>query len=225
MKDFKLDELLKELCVERKIFNSEADFQFALAWKIKENYKDFKVFLEYYFDTGESEKEKKSKMYVDIMLKKDDRFIPIELKYRKKKLKKVYKDDYSNQEIFLTEQSAQDQGRYWFLYDVHRIEKIKDILGERFEKGYAVFLTNDKSYKTAPTKKTKCYDFRIDEKRGVIEKNTFLNWAEDTAESSKGNGGFELKNNYYLNWENYSILPDYEYDDSRVFNYLLIPIE
>jgi hypothetical protein len=36
----KLKEILGELSIKRPVFESEDDFKFSLAWKIKEEYKD-----------------------------------------------------------------------------------------------------------------------------------------------------------------------------------------
>ncbi len=47
MKEFLIEEILKKLSGIRPIFHSESDFQFALAWKINDMYRDFNIRLEY----------------------------------------------------------------------------------------------------------------------------------------------------------------------------------
>ena len=74
MKNFDIKMVMGKLSSERKVFHSEADFQFSLAWKIKENYPEYEIFLEWPVSI------KKQIIYVDIVLEKDDKIIPIELK-------------------------------------------------------------------------------------------------------------------------------------------------
>lgn len=57
-----IEELLKALAKERKLFWSEADFQFAFAWKIQQRFPDAKVRLERGFHLPDSTKT----AYVDI---------------------------------------------------------------------------------------------------------------------------------------------------------------
>lgn len=67
---------LIELSRTRKIFHSEADFQFALAWEIQKRYPDAKVRLEY------CPIEIEPAMHVDILVILDGNWYPIELKYK-----------------------------------------------------------------------------------------------------------------------------------------------
>lgn len=70
--------ILDNLRRERKLFHSEADLQFSLAWVIKKLYNDdVKIRMEYPFRNNNSNK------YFDILLYwKDEGIIPIELKYK-----------------------------------------------------------------------------------------------------------------------------------------------
>lgn len=133
-----------------KIFQSEAQFQFDLAWKINEilrdnDLNDFKVCLEY---LSAENSDKNKRMYTDILLYNETskEFIPIELKY------KTASGDFGG--IRLTHHGACDLGRFDFLWDVQRIHILKNRdrgyrISENLGKmlfGYAVLLTNDKSY-------------------------------------------------------------------------------
>ncbi|MEG0826687.1 MAG: hypothetical protein RR404_04390, partial [Bacilli bacterium] len=79
---FNIELVMSKLKQRRKIFTSEADFQFELATVIKEEYPKTKIRLEYCpeFD---------SNMHIDILIIIDDNWIPIELKYKTKGCKKV----------------------------------------------------------------------------------------------------------------------------------------
>lgn len=67
--------------------------------------------------------------------------IPIELKYKTKLTRTMG----NGENILLKAQSAQDCGRYDFLYDIQRMEGIKES-SYPTEKAYAVMMTNDSGY-------------------------------------------------------------------------------
>ena len=153
-----LSTIIKKLWEEGKIFQSEAQFQFTLAWKLKEHF-DCEVKLEDLTVIIDG----KQKIYTDIVLVKKDYRVAIELKYKTAPLK------YGDTTLF--DDGAADVGRYDFLWDVNRIELLvnpsakipieceinKNVLGkiilpeaykvqEKYEKGYAIILTNEEKY-------------------------------------------------------------------------------
>ena len=69
------------LSYKRKIFHSEADFQFALAWEIQELNPTCHVRLEYVPAAIVPT------MHIDIFVHQKSEMIPIELKYLKKRIK------------------------------------------------------------------------------------------------------------------------------------------
>jgi len=77
----KIYEIMKKLSMERPVFHSEADFQHALAWKIHEECPDYNIRLENRKVVNGKE------IYFDIFIFKDAEMIPIELKYKTRKLK------------------------------------------------------------------------------------------------------------------------------------------
>ena len=83
---FDLGLIVHKLKERRKIFVSEADFQLELAWTIKENYPNAKIRLEYcpIFDLN---------MHIDILVIMNNKWYPIELKYKTKGCKKVIDDE------------------------------------------------------------------------------------------------------------------------------------
>lgn len=167
-----LSNILKDFGNEgtKKIFQSEAQFQFELAWKFQELYdckaklEDLTIVIEER-DSNISKKGKlkRQKIYTDIVLEKDDYRIAIELKYKTAEL------DFESDNILLFDHSAVDLGRYDYLWDVNRIEllvyydkKYKSeqlIEGKRrscelvyrnfdraYDKGFAILLTNEQKY-------------------------------------------------------------------------------
>lgn len=128
-----LIDIMKSFGDENTIFCSEADFQFCLAWKIKEKLGNkAEVILEYPQTT------KKRINYIDLCVVYDGKKHFIELKYKTIK-KKVY---CHGVKLELKKHAAQDNGRYDFCADIQRLEKYT----EKGSSSYAILLTNDNSY-------------------------------------------------------------------------------
>jgi len=123
------DFILSELAKERPVFNSEADFQFAFSWKLKELSPKIELRLE------RKEIIKNKEYYFDIVLYNYSMPFIIELKYKTRKTSIIFKNEIFN----LTSHSAYGNGRYDFLKDIARIERSTN-------KGIAIFLTNDYLY-------------------------------------------------------------------------------
>lgn len=107
-------QVLLELSHKRPIFHSEADFQHALAWEMHERWPRCSMRLEFRPPYLES------RVYYDIWAKQGDTIVAVELKYKTRKLGvKVAEETFD-----LLDQSAQDVGRYDFLKDIQRLERI-----------------------------------------------------------------------------------------------------
>lgn len=190
---YKVIERLKN---KRKIFVSEADFQLELAWSIKEEYPNAKVRLEYTpeFDIN---------MHIDILVILNNKWIPIELKYKTKGCIKEFEEEKYN----LKNHGAKDINCYLYLKDISRIERIMKNINN-FEKGYTIFITNDLSYTKSP-QKLNCYYKEFSLEDGIIKKGV-LNWDENTGLGTKR--GCEipitLDNRYLIKWENYFVIDD-----------------
>ena len=108
---FDMTEIIKKLQNKRQFFCSEADFQLEMAWVIKEMYTDAKVRLEYVptFDDKINDK-----MHIDILVFINNKWIPIELKYKTKNSKKEEEmRDQITKEVFnLKNQGAKNISCY-----------------------------------------------------------------------------------------------------------------
>ena len=206
MKNFDIKMVMGKLSSERKVFHSEADFQFSLAWKIKENYPKYEIFLEWPVPI------KKQIIYVDIVLEEDDKIIPIELKYKTKKLEHA--------SFNLKTQGAKDLACYDYLKDIERVESL---IGPKFEKGFSIFLTNDLGYLNEPNSNPGYNEFSIHNAR-KIDKNSSLNWGESAGEGTrKGRKDpITLKFDYQFKWNDYSDLKSKSSNDK--FKYLISEI-
>lgn len=227
-----IETVLLALAKERKVFWSEADFQFAFAWKLKEMFKDrnpqstINVRLERRADAFEKrDDEKKSgDAYIDIWVEIDKMVYPIELKY--KTIQCTITD--GSEEYKLKQHGACDIGCYLYLKDVERIEHISKSLGDNFGKGYAIMLTNDHLYwdkpRTSPDT-TVFKDFRIYDGRKIVAGQK-LNWHPSSNKQpvwQKKLLPFTLIHDYTINWKDYSELLNEEGKDIP-FKYSIIEI-
>lgn len=211
-----MTEIIEKLQGKRQIFCSEADFQLEMALVIKEMYPNAKVRLEYVptFD---------DKMRIDILVFISNEWIPIELKYKTKNSKKEEMIDKITQEVFnLKNQGAKDIGCYLYLKDIMRIESIKEQEKNNFKEGYAVFLTNDKTYLKSPQNNDCVYkEFSL---QHGITKHGELKWAEHTGAGTKK--GIEdpiiLKGSYKMEWKEFSKVNEERSDGT--FYYLVTKI-
>lgn len=213
-----IETVLLALAKERKVFWSEADFQFAFAWKLKEMLKysnpqsAINLRLERRADALEqrtdapeqgNEKENSGDIYIDIWVEINEKVYPIELKY--KTIQCTITD--GSEEYKLKQHGASDIGCYLYLKDVKRIEHLSESLGDNFGKGFAIMLTNDHLYWNRPntsTDTTIFRDFRIYDGR-TISAGQNLDWHP----SSNNRPAWQkelgkLNDNYIIEWGDYS---------------------
>lgn len=209
-----MGKIIEKLQGKRQIFCSEADFQLEMAWVIKEMYPNAKVRLEYVPTFND-------KMRIDILVFINNEWIPIELKYKTKNSKKEEKmTDQITQEVFnLKNQGAKNIGCYLYLKDIERIERIKEAVKNNFKEGYAVFLTNDETYRNRPRKINCDYkEFSLED--GAI-KEGWLKWKKYPGK--KGIGDFiTLKGSYTMEWKKFSNVDEERSDGT--FYYLVTKI-
>ncbi|WP_086296206.1 hypothetical protein [Campylobacter devanensis] len=213
-----MTEIIEKLQGKRQIFCSEADFQLEMAWVIKEMYHDAKVRLEYVptFD----DKTFNDKMRIDILVFINNEWIPIELKYKTKNSGEGALEDKKTQEVFnLKNQGAKNIGCYLYLKDIERIERIKEAVKNNFKEDYAVFLTNDETYRNAPREINCDYEeFSLED--GAI-KEGWLKWKKYPGK--KGIGDFiTLKGSYQIKWNEFSKVNEERSDGT--FYYLVTKI-
>ena len=126
-----------------------------------------KVDVEYYVPESELEPEYvwDSEMKVDIVVSKDGKFVPIELKYKTKEIKNGSFQRFGKvcSAQIVKNQAAQNLGKYDFWKDVRRIEILKSKF-RNIEGGICLFLTNDQSYQKEPNNSAKCKSFSMSQR-------------------------------------------------------------
>ncbi len=202
-----LSKLIQELSEKRSFFFSEADFQHELAWLIRSK-TDCAIYLERPMKT----KEEPYPFYVDIILVLNQITIGIELKYKTKK----ESIDFAGEPWVLGNQAATNLGRYDYIKDIIRLEKLK--IDNKIEKGYSIFLSNDSSYWNDNRKYNKTgVEFYISENMTISNE---LKWSQFTNMGGIGKrkNPLQLLNTYKMNWL------DYSNDNRNNFKFLVTEI-
>ena len=184
-----------------RIHFNERDLQIRLAMYLRATGRYDDVDVEYYvprsvFPAGAYIWN--TEMKVDIVVKGQGEYVPIELKYKTQTIGAALTrfDEYVGTEPVLKYQAAQNMGKYDVWKDVRRLE----LLRRRFKAvrhGVVLFLTNDKSYTKASRASTICANFAMDEGHHSADKS----WAGGTKEI-KGRPDFKLNRGYDLEWHN-----------------------
>ena len=204
--------LMENLKEERPIFHSEADFQHALSWQLHKAMPKDDIHREFHPFPNEG-------MRMDIWLPSVG--VAFELKYRSKKLVQ----EWENESFTLRDHGAQDHGRYDFLNDIQRLERV--VADFRPAKaGYAVLLTNDPSFWHPPRSTKKPPNdaaFRLHEGRKITGK---MAWSPKAGEGTKKAGKIRedpirLKSSYDCVWREYSSFGE---ATNQQFRYLMIEV-
>lgn len=192
---FDIQKVLVELAKTNPLFCSELEFQFYLAWKIKELYADeYKICIEYPMKSFEGKNRNIDLLLID----SNNAYIPIELKYKPRKFSQTIKGFEYN----LKEQGANDLARYGHLKDISRIEYFKKA-EKSFKCGYVITITNyERLWQGITNPKQTDYEFSLKD-NSLIQKG-IKNWAENTSEYNKKScPPVILENNYRLKWFDY----------------------
>ncbi len=205
-----IKDIMGRLALERQLFHSEADFQHALAWKIHELQPLAKIRLE--VPSGRFDRRER----IDILVTTERTHYALELKYKKRRLECLS----GGEKFALTNDGAQDIGRYDFIKDVARLERY--VSSTENTVGCALFLTNDDLYWKASPRGINSAAFFLHEGRELDDRNP-LAWHERTGEGTmRGRTeSFRLGGNYSINWKHYSSIPNLP---NATFRYLALEI-
>ena len=196
--------VMNDLALNRPVFHSEKDFQLALGLYIRDAIPDVGVRMEYKPFPAEA-------MYLDIWL--PDIGVAMELKYKTRKLDLLLEGE----SFALRDQRAQEWGRYDFLKDIERLERLRALPHARA--GLAVLLTNDASYWDYPARHTTLDEaFRLHEGRTITGEMAWPERASSGAIKDR-EAPILLSGSYDLHWQDYA---DMEYGHHRQFRYLAV---
>lgn len=191
-------DVLNFLNSNKELLFNERDFQMHLATYLRNTNKYDDVDLEYYVPHQTlSNYVWGSELRLDILVRKGSEFLPIELKYKTKKVNKDilrFGEKLSNI-IVLKDQGAQDWGKYDFWKDVRRVELVR----QRFrnvKNGLAVFVTNDNSYTKPSKEKSNSFLLNMDEGMHSIKKY----WADSKSACAQNHPDFNVEKEYHIQW-------------------------
>ena len=201
----KLQEILNDMSKQDEGYMCEAQFQHELAFRLREQLadKNIRVHLEYNIYAGERKR-------CDIVLedKQTNRFCLIELKYKTH----AGEIKYGGKSCVLKTQGAQNLGRFDYLYDIMRIETYAESHPEKFDGGFAIFLTNDNLYSTRGTKEKSYAEFSIND--NIVHGKKV--WGNNTSVGEFRKNGLTIIHDYTVEW-----LP---YGESGKFKYLMLEV-
>ena len=203
---------------EELLFN-ERDFQMHLATWLRNSINSYDdVDVEYYVPWQELDDYIwESELRLDILVKKDGEYCPVELKYKTKKIeRKISRFDevLHDKVVVMKNQGAQDLGMYDFWKDVHRVELVRNRF-KNVKGGLAVFVTNDPFYTKASRPNSNNYLLNMTEGKHSVVKH----WQnEDSAcAKMKSYKSFEVEKEYSIKWHHRNI-------DNIPFHYCIVNI-
>lgn len=203
---------------EELLFN-ERDFQMHLATWLRNSINSYDdVDVEYYVPWQELDDYIwESELRLDIVVKKDGEYCPVELKYKTKKIeRKISRFDevLHDKVVVMKNQGAQDLGMYDFWKDVRRVELVRNRF-KNVKGGLAVFVTNDPLYTKASRPNSNNYLLNMTEGKHSVVKH----WQnEDSAcAKMKSYKSFEVEKEYSIKWDHRNI-------DNIPFHYCIVNI-
>lgn len=225
---------------EGHIFTNEKQFQFELG-KALYNATGQQILFEILSIDHETTDAKKKKLYTDLVIDfGNNQFVCIELKYKSAekpttKTAPLGYDEtvgafkYGNSFVF--PQGAEDEGSYYFLQDVERLEKLVDgDIPFRFdrnnhvEKSYAVIMTNSKKYWEGPKKDDAAWSaFQLTKGTNrTNRKRDKMCWKEGTKHANWP--PIKLRGDYLCDWTPYfgdKSAGKNTYDTAYPFQYMI----
>ncbi|MDQ0366686.1 hypothetical protein [Catenuloplanes indicus] len=183
--------VMEKLSSVRPVFHSEADFQHAFAWVLREIEPSLQIRLEVRQDTRE---------YVELLCFGPRARTAVEFKYFTRTW--VGADPVTGESFHLRNHEATDLGRQGFVFDIARLEKF--CASGRASNGFAIMLTNDQRLWQPPAtaKLTRDQAFRIHE--GQKNLSGLLRWG--TEGSYHAGSERTLSGSYPITWRDYSNL-------------------
>ena len=192
------------LDTNKELLFNERDLQIHLATYLRQTGHYDDVDVEYYVPLSELENYIwNNELRIDVLVRKGDEYLPIELKYKTKSVKKRiprFGEQVASDIEVMKNQGAQDLGKYDFWKDVRRIE----IVRKRFKaikNGLAVFVTNDPAYLQSGRDLSNHIKFSMTEGAHGKEKH----WLDKDSTCCKTHPDFDVYNEYSIHWESKTI--------------------
>jgi len=187
------------LDTNKELLFNERDFQMHLATFLRHTGHYDDVDVEYYVPLSELKGYIwNNELHMDILVHKDEEYLPIELKYKTKSVHKSilrFGEHMADDVEVMKNQGAQDIGMYDFWKDVRRIEIVRNRF-KAIRNGLAVFVTNDPAYLKAGRNTSNHVQFSMTEGAHSKEKH----WLDKESTCCKTHPNFEVEKEYSLQW-------------------------
>ena len=210
-------DIIDFLKTNKELLFNERDFQMHLATWLRnspQSYDD--VDVEYFIPYQSLDNYVwKSELRLDIVVRKDSEYYPVELKYKTKAIcqnLKRFDEELENKIMVVKNHGAQDLGMYDFWKDVRRIE----LICSRFKAvkgGLAVFVTNDSHYLRGGKATSNHINFSMT--AGPHSKSK--NWLRPNSISVTTHPNFNVDKEYNISWDKYIIC-------GETFNYCILEV-
>ena len=224
--DIVRDDIVAFLESNEELLFNERDLQMHLATWLRNSKKSYDdVDVEYYVPWEELGKDTsgeykyiwKSELRLDIVVKKDGEYCPVELKYKTKKVERKisrFNEELSDEVIIMKNQGAQDLGMYDFWKDIRRVELVRNRF-TNVKGGLAVFVTNDPLYTKASRENSNNYLLNMTEGKHSVIKH----WQneESACAKMKSYKSFEVEKEYSIKWHHRNV-------DNIQFHYCVVNI-
>ena len=188
------------LDTNKELLFNERDLQMHLATFLRQSGHYDDVDVEYYVPLSELEGYIwKNELRMDVLIRKGKEFLPIELKYKTRTVKKRlprFGEPVSHEIKVMKNQGAQDVGKYDFWKDVRRIEIVRNRF-KAIKNGLAVFVTNDPAYIQRGRETSNHIKFSMDEGSHDKQKH----WLKKDSVCCRDNPDFEVEKNYSIHWD------------------------
>ena len=192
------------LDTNKELLFNERDLQMHLATFLRQTNHYDDVDVEYYVPLSElTGYIWNNELRMDVLVRKGKEFLPIELKYKTKSVRKKllrFGESVAEEVEVMKNQGAQDLGKYDFWKDVRRIEIVKKRFSS-IKNGLAVFMTNDPMYLQRGREKSNHIELSMDEGSHGKEKH----WLDKDSYCSKTHPDFEVEKEYSIHWNSRDI--------------------
>ncbi len=187
-----IHEVMKGLSHRNPLYRNEAEFREALAQYIRQLHPSARVETNARGHFGQLNA-------VDVLVDISGNLYLIQLMYKTTRLEVLV----DGVEYGLKHHGANDYGRYDYLLDIERLEKVQRT-GKPRQYAYAILLTNDHLYWNPPRKANSIdAEFKIHE---GITKTGHIQWADHAGEGSTSGREvpIRLEESYRMSWNPYS---------------------
>lgn len=225
MREQIIKQIVNALDENKKPFFREQDIQICLIeyFKKKSSCDYDNIYFEYHLKTDSFQGylwENDKNIYIDIVIEKDNKFYPIEIKYKTIKqefLSNIFGEE--NLSMSTEFHGAGSIGCYDLWKDVKRLEIVKDKF-KNVQKGIILFVTNDKSYTVKPKNKNTGYEqFSLAEDKQVSLDQT-LQWNKKL-KISENRPQITFKDSYKIKWNELNCKEWGKKDDVQHYYFIL----